>query len=356
MPPDTHAQPFSPAPTTAGPLPPKPPWFPCPMVGHIIPCPALCTSAWAPSPHPRLYPGCHCHPLWGQSAPSHGVKELWWLCYNLNRCQQAPSTKQSRGGSGTPGDTPGRGWEGLSQVTCWEQEEAAGKDADVHAVPFPPAAALHHLLHQLRELRHQGFLVLPCSLRGSPGGHVPVTQCWPRLPALCHHLCPAATGCCRAAERGVPHPPEPGGSADLTVDLPAPRPRRVRILQRHLPAEQRPRRLSPADDQPQHPDPPRTGFPAPAAAEGHGKGRDGEKNKQSKEDAASGDGRRATHPPTTRTPRPPQPPTHASPGSVALPALAIPGWPGSPCGSAHQCSCDLEKGGAGEGWGRANAD
>lgn len=102
--------------------------------------------------------------------------------------------------------------------------------------------------------------------------------------------------------------------------------------------------MSPPEDQPQPPDPPRTGLPAPAAAEGHGKGRDGKKNKQSKEDAAGGDGRRATQPPMTGTA---QPPTHASPGSGALLALAIPGCPG---GSAHRCSCDLEKGGAGEDW------
>jgi len=241
----------------------------------------------------------------------------------------------------------GCGLGGLSRVTCREQEEAAGEDADVHAVPLPPAAALHHLPHQLRELGHQGFLMLPwllpSSLRGPPRGHVPVTQRWPRLAALRHRLRPAAIEHWHAPGWGIPGPPKSGGTADLAIDPLSPPPHRVPVLQHHLRAEQRSRRVG---EHPRHPDVLQTGFPAPAAAKGHGKGRDGKKinNPRRHSQRRRQQSHAATHPrdtPATAAPYSRQPQRGGSPGVGRF------GAAGQPC-TPVLCSNDLEKGGAGE--------
>lgn len=92
MPPETHTQLFSPAPTTAKDIATKTTMVSLSHGGthHPLSCPVSICLGTIPlaqavpqtplSPHPRLYPECHRHPLWGQSVLSHVVKELLWLC------------------------------------------------------------------------------------------------------------------------------------------------------------------------------------------------------------------------------------------------------------------------------------
>lgn len=112
---ETHAPLFSPALTTARATATKTTTVSLSHGGthHPLSCPVHIGLGTIPSaqavpqtplsPHPD--PGCHCHPLWGQSAPSHAGKELLWLWHNFRRCQQAPaqsSHEEAVGHLGTP--------------------------------------------------------------------------------------------------------------------------------------------------------------------------------------------------------------------------------------------------------------